>query len=196
MNYLVPSSGNGTSLNPYAEFAQNIADSVIVGRMLRFVKGEYIAGRQPSQEQIESGTEVVVGVDTLEHGWIKWDSENRLVDQVMGTIAEGFKAPQRHELDDNDKDQWEPSANGIRTDPWHRTVRVVMYDKARGESDGLFTFVTSSSGGRRAFKDLYNQVARHPTENPIVKLEVDYYKHKEHGRMAVPKFTIVGWEAK
>jgi hypothetical protein len=70
------------------------------------------------------------------------------------------------------------------------------------ESGDLFTFSTSARGGIGAIATLARDYARgrapHPGAFPVVELQVDAYQHSNsaYGRIKVPVFKCVGWEAK
>jgi hypothetical protein len=181
------------------DFINDICDTPFQGRLLRFKDGDYLYRSGDAEPEVGKDTELVVSVDSLEHGWIKW-IDKRPVERKMGLVVEGFRAPTRPELGDMDKDMWPRDERTDKPiDPWQRTVHVVMYDRTRDadSEDGLFTFVTSSHGGRRAIQDLAKQAKKHMDQNPVVRLEEDVYTHSKLGyRIKVPVFKIVSWEQK
>jgi hypothetical protein len=184
--------GNG-KVNHLAEFAKDIAPSLFDGRLLKFHKGAYLAGKE--EEDIAIGTQLVMAIDSLQHGWVKWDDiTNKPKVQRMGLVIEGYRAPPREDLDDVDPKQWPVRGNDVPTDPWQRTVYVVMRDpKANGDDEGVYTLVLSSWGGRRAIQDVCKQAVRHPNENPVISLEADKYTHTKYGLVKTPVLKIVGW---
>ena len=92
----------------------------------------------------------------------------------------------------------------FRSDPWQRTNYLVFRDIGLDthDEDRMYTFTTSSKGGISAIGKLCNQYGKgmrqHPSEYPIVELQVDSYAHpiKEYGRIKVPMLELVGWESK
>jgi hypothetical protein len=184
------------------DFINDIYDSPFVGTLLRFKDGDFLYrvsdGEREAEREIEEGTELVVSVDSLEHGWVKW-IDQRPVERKMGLVVEHFRAPARPELGDMDKDMWPRDKDDKPIDPWQRTVHVVMYDRTRdADSDGaLFTFTTSSYGGRQAIQGLAKQAKKHMDQNPVVRLESNAYTHSRLGyRIKRPVFKIVNWEQK
>jgi undecaprenyl pyrophosphate synthase len=141
---------------------------------------------------------MVVAIDSLEHGWVKWDDQ-KPIEQRMGLLIEGFETPPRSELGDTVKENWPVDDNGQQNDPWVRTVHVVMRDRTKldDDDDGLFTFVTSSYGGRQTISELCKQAAKHPDQNPIIRLEKSSYTQKKTARRVLtPVLKVIGWMQK
>jgi hypothetical protein len=71
---------------------------------------------------------------------------------------------------------------------------------ANPETRELFTFPTSSMGGRKALDKLCRaygrEQARHRDEWPVIELQVDSYASKSFGRIKFPVFKIVDWVSK
>lgn len=194
----------GTALvNPGGNYFQNYGDAVsqksIVGKLLKFSKGDYLAGE--NDDEIAEGTKFVANMDELMVGWIRW-ADNKPTDQIMGRIAEGYQAPKRHELGDNDKSQWETDEQGRERDPWQFSNYLILKTPDGKDEDSLFTFTTSSRGGLNAIGELckaYGKIMRQkPDEFPVIELGVDSYNHpkKEYGRIKVPTFKVAGWAPK
>lgn len=185
-----------TGPNAWTEYGEAMGSRAITGDLLKFSKGDYLAG-QDSRE-IAAGTRLTVNMDTLEIGWIKWE-DSRPVQYRMGRFVEGFKPAKRNELGDEDRALWEADEEGSPRDPWQFSNNLVMADPEDGE---LFTFATSSKGGLNAIGELckaYGQAMRQrPNEWPIVELGVGSYQHriKTLGRIKYPTLAIVGWAPK
>ncbi len=152
--------------DPFLAYAK-AGGGAIVGELLKFAKGDYLAG-QDSRE-IPIGTRLIANMDTLETGWVRW-MDGRPSEHRMGLVAEHFTPAWRKDLD---------------------------------PSDGkIYTFSTSSVGGRNALRDLCTDYAhgrrQHPNEHPVIELGVDSYQHsnKQLGRIKTPTFVIVGWYPK
>jgi hypothetical protein len=154
-------------------------------RILKFVKGKYFVG----EDEVPIGRQYVAHVLELRRGWVKF-KDGKVVDQRIGSVADGFNPPTRDELGDLDKTQWEIDG-GIARDPWRLQYFLVLEDVETGE---LLTFVTGSHGGRTAIGRLSGQFARNVRNgSPIVKLAASSYRHKLYGRVDVPEFTVTGW---
>src|ERR1039457_6256029 len=69
--------------------------SNIVGKLLKFSKGDYTAGQD--NDEVDEGTEVVVNMDSLLVGWQRWE-DNKPAEQQMGAVTEGFQPPRRADL--------------------------------------------------------------------------------------------------
>ena len=85
------------------------------GRLLKFVKGEWLAG----DDVLKDGTEFVAHIDQLIRGWVKFE-DGKVVDRNhLGKVADGFKPPSREELGDTDPKKWaEKDADNRPRDPW------------------------------------------------------------------------------
>jgi hypothetical protein len=209
MNQLAQHSGNGggggVPTNPqknyFEQYGEQVSQRNIVGRLLKFSKGDYLVGENNAEMKI--GTELVANMDELMVGWIRWE-DNKPAEQIMGRLVEGYQPLKREELGHEDKSLWEvDEVSNEPRDPWQFSNYMIM--KTPGEDDpddALFTFATSSRGGLGGIGELcksYGKVMRQrPDEFPIVKLGVGSYPHKNKafGRIKYPIFDIVGWTAK
>jgi hypothetical protein len=168
--------------------------SVIIGDLLKFSKGDYLAGR--NSEKIADGTELVAVLPGMVNGWQRWE-DNRPVEQRMGLLVDGFVPPERSTLGYDDQSKWEIDGSGKPRNPWAPTVYLPMVT-VNGEI--VFTFTTSSDGGQRyaigpLSKEYGSHIRQHPDELPIVKLHQDSYLHSDRsiGRVKYPEFPIARW---
>jgi hypothetical protein len=188
--------------NYFEQFGDAVSQRVFTGRLLKFSKGDYLAGQDA--EEIPEGTRVVAVMDTLETGWVKW-WDNKPEKTIMGLVVDGYSPPRRSELGDTDEALWEVDAqSGKYRDPWALASQVVMQplDWDGNDQDALFTFVTQSRGGLNAVGNLAKaygtKIRTDPDVYPVVELGVDAYDHQNRnfGRIKIPVFTIVNWVAK
>ena len=137
---------------------------------------------------LDNGTRLVVLMDTLKVGYIKWRG-GQVVDHRLGLVREGFVPPRRHELDDLDKSTWEV-VKGEPKDPWSPTNEVAMIDPG---TDKIFTFTTTSTGGFGAIAELAAGYSDELPYYPLVELTGSSYAHKNkaYGRIAYPVFAFV-----
>jgi hypothetical protein len=181
--------------DPFAAYANAVAPRNIIGTLLKFSKGDYLAGEEGALVPI--GTVLTANVAELLVGWVRW-ADSKPTDHIMLRVADGKAVPKRVELGDTDQDKWEVDSRGERRDPWQFT----NYLPLMSENGELFTFTTSSRGGIGAIGDLcrrYSQHSkRHPDVLPMIALDVDSYQHKvkEYGRIKFPRFTPMGWGPK
>jgi hypothetical protein len=166
------------------------------GRLLKFVKGDFIALDGDEEEDIELGTKLTVAVDTAMVGWERW-IDQRIVDQRMGLVIEGYQRLERHELGDPNETVVDKKTGQAR-DPWQPVTRIILYGK-KGDEDSVFTFVTRSYGGITAVAKMvgkaHKEMRMRPASYPIVELGADDYKNKKHNTTVdVPTFKIVGWD--
>lgn len=186
--------------NVFEAYGEQFNSKMIVGRLLKFNKGDWLAGED--DEEIEEGTRFVANMNQLMIGWIKW-VENKPAQQLMGSLASGFQPAKRSELGDNDEDEWETDQNGKPRDPWQYSNYLLLKPPGeQAEEDDLLTFATSSKGGISMMGELcqaYGKEMRtRPDEWPIVEIGVRSYMHsnREFGRIKVPTMKVVGWEEK
>src|SRR5262249_11272580 len=130
-----------SSANPFEVYGESANNQRIVGKLLKFSKGDYLAGQDG--EEVSIGTKFVAAMDTLTVGWIKWQHA-RPVEHRMGAIAEGYTPPPRSELGDTDEDKWDLDDRGEPRDPWQFSNYLILLDP---KTKDAFTFTTSSRGG-------------------------------------------------
>ncbi len=181
--------------DPFAQYADAVAPRYIVGDLLRFSKGDYLAGQ--SSQVVEPGSVFTANLDELMAGWIKW-VDGKPAEHLMVRVANGVAPPRRAELGDLDQSQWEKDASGQERDPW----QFCNYLPLMNEKGELFTFTTSSRGGINAIAMLARRYAnhrkRHPDVFPLIALGVDSYQHsnREFGRIKFPVFAPTGYAPK
>jgi hypothetical protein len=163
------------SLTEPTEVAGHV--NYLVGELLRFNQyGEFRTWRE--NRKLVCGTELIALMPSLIAGWLRWQNHKR-VDQRMGRIADGYKPPLRHTLPD-------PSA-------WTYTEHLVLIEPSEGR---VFTFTTSSDGGRRTIGDLCRAYGAHchidPHSLPVIELGARSYW--AHGKTIwAPTFQVVTW---
>jgi hypothetical protein len=182
--------------NPFADYADSVLQRTISGKLLKFAKGDWLAGQD--NDEIPRGTKFVANMGELYVGWQRWE-DNKPTDQVMGKAIEGYKPVLRNSLPDQDHEQWEVDAEGKEKDPWVKTNYLLL----KGVHDGeLYTFTSSSKGGLDAVaklcKDYVPLWIQRPNEWPVIEIGGDSYLHpiKDRGRIKVPTFKIIGFEPK
>jgi hypothetical protein len=184
--------------DPFLAYADSVGQTSIIGQLLKFTKGEWVAGKEG--EEIPLGTRLVVNMDSMLVGWIKW-TDNRPEQQVMGKVLDHYRVPRRPELGDLDEAAWELDSRGDPRDPWQEASYLLLKKPgARYSKDTAFTFSGSSLGAKQAGRDLCTMYGehriKHDDEFPIVKLDRDFYMHKEFGKTWKPMFVLAGWEKK
>jgi hypothetical protein len=192
---------NGTALanfgsDPFEAYANAVAPRTIIGTLLRFSKGDYLAGEEGNE--IPKGSTFTANLDELLAGWLLW-SGGKPVEHIMLRVAEGRMLPKREELGYDDATRWECDSLGTPRDPWQFTNYLPLLDE-RGE---ICTFATSSRGGLTAIGDLARRYAQHRRAghrdvHPMIALDVGSYQHqnREYGRIKYPLFTPMGWASK
>jgi hypothetical protein len=185
-----------TGANPFQAYADAVSPRTIVGKLLKFAKGDFVIGE--AGETVPADTRFIILMDEALCGWCKWENA-KPIEQRMGRISDHYVPPLRSALGDLDRAAWEESADGRARDPWAFTNYLPMKREPDGE---LFTFVATSRGSLNAVGDLCRQYARHAQKHadqyPIVKLFTGTYDHKvkAYGKIAFPIFTVVGWTQK
>jgi hypothetical protein len=179
---LVPTNTDGFAV------AENAGASMIVGKMLKFADGKFVADK--TETLPASTTLVAVNVATV---WVRWQDSKPIEQRVTHV---GQSHPIREELPDQDEAKWPPGLNDEPSDPWRDTRYLHLIDPNTGAD---YTFVTDSFGGRRAVGDLKQQITNvrtaHPTAVPLVQLASVMWKTR-FGQKPRPDFKIVGWRGK
>jgi hypothetical protein len=183
--------------NVFEAYGDAATGNRIVGRLLKFNKGDYLMGQHG--EVVADGTQMVPVMDSLMAGFVKWYA-NAPIEQVMGKIVDGYVPPPRSDLDDQDESLWERDDRGQPRDPWQRSNYLIMI--SRTSPADIYTFTASSKGGLDAIGELCKVYGRHirqqPNEYPAIRLESGSYLHpnKTFGRVKFPTFPIADWVAK
>lgn len=180
--------------NPFLAYSTAVNRRVIIGDLLRFNKGEWVAGS--NEEEIENGTQFVALMDELMVGWTKWEG-GKPVEHQLGKLVEGYRPFKRSELGDADEGLWETDMTGKRRDPWQLVNHLILKEV---DSDRLYTFAPSSRGGLNAIGQLceaYGKAIRaKPDSFPIIEVGVSAYKHDSYGKVKIPVLKVVGWTPK
>lgn len=181
----------------FTQYAEAASQNKIVGDLLKFSKGEYLAGQDG--DEVDEGTELVANMDEFLVGWVRWEG-GKPTDMQMGKVVEGFRPPTRRELGDTEESEWETDEQtGQPRDPWQLTNYLILKEPG---GDKLYTFATSSKGGLGAVAKLAGEFGKRmrqrPNNFPIIALNVDSYRHpnKAYGKIFTPKFDVVGWTGK
>jgi hypothetical protein len=173
--------------NPWLEAAAECGSGT--GPLLKFNKGEWKVG----DDIIADGVEYIAHLDQVIRGWVKF-GDGKVVERVIGKIADGFRPPKREELSDTDPERWRERDNDNRPrDPWVQQWFLPLVSVQTGE---LVTFATSSKGGINAVGDLCGIYGRQFRDGllPIIALKTRSYRHPDFGKILTPDFAILGWD--
>jgi hypothetical protein len=173
--------------NPWLEAASEANNDL--GRLLKFVKGEWMIG----DDLVPDNLEYVAHVEQIVRGWVRFQ-DGKVVDRDIGKIADGYKPPRREELPDSDPQSWtETDAKGEPRDPWVAQWFLPLIALQTGD---FATFVTSSKGGVAAIANLCRIYGHKHLDGllPIVALRTRSYKHPRYGRIETPDLRVVGWD--
>jgi hypothetical protein len=175
--------------DPFLAFAASESGQDILGKLIRFSKGDYLCDKSV----VPTGTDMVAAVDALVVGWVRWSGKQQ-VERRLGRVSDGFREPSREELGHLDESQWEMDNDGRPNDPWQKTRLLPLKRVSDGE---LFTLTLNGRGrGGEAVGRLagaYGRSRNRTDSYPIIKLGVDAYEHKQYGRIKFPVLPIVGW---
>jgi hypothetical protein len=197
-----PNAVTSTEDNPFEAYGNAATNNHIVGQLLKFSKGDYLAGQDSTV--IAVGTKMAAIMDQLWIGWVKWRGGSP-ANHVGGLVSAGYIPSKRDELDDNDQTTWETDDDGRPRDPWQFSNYLVLVEQ---KEKTLYTFATQTKGGLGAIGELckmYGKAMRErPDEYPIIELGVGSYQHpnKTFGRIKYPVFiktnppAAFGWTAK
>jgi hypothetical protein len=180
--------------NPFEAYGDAASGRRIVGKLLKFSKGDYLAGQDG--EDVALGKRFVAVMSQLATGWIKWEN-NAPAEHVMGLVVDGYVPPKRDTLGDTDEDAWDTDDRGEPRDPWQLSNYLILINP--DDVGDQYTLATSSRGGIGAIGELCKAYGRHmreaPDEYPVIALGVGSYQHrdKQFGRIKFPILEVVGW---
>jgi hypothetical protein len=176
-----------TTMNDgFSNYPADTGSGYLQGTTLRFLDWKWFAGR--GNKEFDTARHLVVtGVTAV---WVRWQG-NRPTDHRDRTSAGIY--PAREDLPDSDADRWECGVDGHPKDPWQDQRYVYLFDR---DDASIFTFVTSSAGGRRAVATLRDQTLRMRSFRgpvyPVVKLGAEEMPTR-FGRKSKPLFEIIDW---
>jgi hypothetical protein len=182
---------NTLPANVEAELDNLLATTRTREPILKFVKGKY----KVQDDEVALGTEYLAHASQLAFSWIKFVG-NEVVDRRQGRAADRFVPPEREELGDLDKSEWERDDRGNPKDPWTLQNLMPFENPETGE---VVIFTTSSIGGKIATERLAQEYAKRAKRTgsralPIIHLECAEMQTKSYGDVKRPHFEIVGWE--
>jgi hypothetical protein len=145
--------------------AADYADNVLRGELLKCTDGHWSIGRNSTP--LKPGTRLVA-LGTVA-AWVKWARGKPTEYRVR---KPGERLPERKDLGDLDETQWETSPDGKPRDCWQESRFVHLVDPATAE---MFTFSTSSWGGRSAVNALGAQITRMRVARPGAAPVVEFH---------------------
>ena len=179
--------------DPFEAYADAIDPQNLVGLLLSFTKGIYVAGRDKTK--IPEGSEFTAAVDQLLSGYVRWEDGKPAADPALVSVASGNPIPRRDKLGYDDERRWERDRKGNPRDPWQRTDYLPLLDAAGKQ---LYTLSITSEGGRRALAKLSREYAKHrrsdPDAYPVIALKAGSYQSPDYGLIDVPIFELIDWE--
>jgi hypothetical protein len=171
----------------WGDAAAENAERVLKGTLLKFSDWTWSKGKEGTK--VPEGTRLVA-LGTVA-AWVKWKDGKPAEYKIREA---GARLPDREELGDTDEGDWEAGPDGGPKDPWQNTRFVHLVDPLSAE---LYTFTTSSWGGRGAVSDLGDQIQRvryaNPGAVPVVELSAAPMQTK-FGRKSKPLFKVVEWK--
>jgi hypothetical protein len=183
-----------SQLNAFEQFGDSVNTNRIVGELLKFVKGDWVVGKD--QDELDEGTRLIADVANLKLGWQRWEA-NKPTDAVFGRLMDGYVPPKRGELGDLDQSVWEiDTTSGKPRDPWQFTAILLLKEE---DSDQIYTYSPSAQTAIKALGKLSTAFGQHfrqkPDELPVIVLGQDSFMHKDPrvGRVKIPTFKVVGW---
>jgi hypothetical protein len=169
------------------DVAEPVTGGLIKGKLVRFKDDSFlINGTDHMPEDITELT--CVGMTTL---WTRWAGEGKPPTHLV--TSSGMSHPRRDELPDQDEALWPKGKDGLKGDPWADSRHVTMI---HGASAQVFTFTTSTHGGRIAVSELKDAIALRrrvrPGACPVVTLGTATMKTRFGDRLR-PSFKVVAW---
>ncbi len=172
--------------------ANDLVSGDMVGEPLRFVKGVWKKKKDGGLILINKLSQFVVDVRSYKHGWMRW-YELRPTHRYIGRKIDGWPLVTRDRLP-------EVELMNTKEDPWQETHSIVMRDLGAEDKPNvngdLYTYSTSSWGGKKGIGRLIDAFTKHAKENPG-KLPVVYLGTKTtvgvKGDYESPTLSICGW---
>jgi hypothetical protein len=159
----------------------------IRGTLISFADKQWFTGSGKYKEEIPTATRLVVV--EARRGWKHW-RDHEVIEfrqEVDG------RYPRRDELGDNDETTWECGPDGSPADPWQDSREAVMLNP---DDYSVYTYCTSSGGGRRAVDQLAGSMQHasrfRPGKHPIVELQWRRMETR-FSMKSKPHLQIVGW---
>jgi hypothetical protein len=158
------------------------------GSSIKFDNGDYFIGREKTLVKV--GRQFVA-IDIRE-GWLflKKDCPAEYSMRAIG----GPKPPRPNSF--TDPSEWPDGLDGAPADPWKYAKFLYLLDPVSAE---VFTFTSSTTGGRIGISDLTAQIqlmrGTRPGAVPIVELQSRPMKTK-FGAKPRPFFQVIGWRVK
>lgn len=149
--------------------------------LMKFDKGDY---KKRGGVIVPLETRFVAHVTEMQHGYVRFNDEQELVERHVARMADGHKLPDRSELSN-------PELEGTEHDPYVFQYYLPMEEV---ETDDMVVFVTGSVGGEIALTNLAQKVAREKRGRPTIELALGYFTTKKYGKTLRPDLKIVGWE--
>jgi hypothetical protein len=179
---------NQMNVDAFREMAAAMRSRQGFGAIIKFTKD---IGWTANKDTDLNGAQLLALAADIMHGFVLW-LDGKPAEYHIGFIRSNFKPPRRDMLGHTDKSLWK-----YDNDPWQATVAVPLLDLNDG---ALFTFTTSSQGGKDCVANLLdafsNNLEMHPGDArklPLVALSRDSYKHASYGKVAIPLFDVVKW---
>ena len=167
-----------------AAFAADNDAVMMAGDSIFFKKGTWYRGENAFDTR---GLTFVANIAEAYTGWTRWEGK-RPTEHKYQRLVDYTREVPRAALGDLDRNAWEADDRGMPHDPWQISDRIVLRSAER--PDELFTFISSSKGGRNALAKLMKKVARSPQAKegryPIIELDADTYDHEKYGVVHYP----------
>ena len=186
----VPATTGG---NPYLDAASDIGSSGSPFLKFSGKTGKYTWGADDNE--IESGHQLAVNMESFEVGWICWKDDD-VVDEVMVNVSQGGRKPGKGTLTDHgpyDDDN----------DGWKEQAKVSFRSIEDGEQ---YDFKVSSASGVNVMRGMLTSfgklMAEHPDEVMVIEIDAETFEvtvinektgKKKKQTNYKPVFDIVGW---
>jgi hypothetical protein len=186
-NALTPTTNN-LPTDGWDAAANDSSASPAKGSSIKFDGGAYFIGREKS---LVDDSRQFVAIDIRE-GWL-FLKKDCPAEYSMRAI-DGPKPPRPSSF--SDSIEWPDGLDGKPNDPWRYAKFLYLLDPLSAE---VFTFTSSTTGGRIGISDLTAQIQlmrrTRPGAVPIVELQSRQMKTK-FGMKPRPFFQVVEWRVK
>jgi hypothetical protein len=177
-----------TTDDGWDDAAREDEKQLIRGQLIKFVDGDWM----PTNSTTLMNGRHLLATATVA-AWVRW-ADSRPAEYIVRRPHEDL--PRRNELGHLDKAHWAIDSRGAPKDPFQNTRFTQLLDAGTAE---VFTFSTSSEGGRIAVNELGSAIRRKRSISgrnliPVVELIHAPFK-THHGMKKRPLLKIIGWRS-
>jgi hypothetical protein len=149
--------------------------------------GAWTCGKEP----INLAAPLLCNIAGVAVGWIRM-LDKKIADRVLGFLSNGYLPPTREQLPDQDQNRWPLNQQGIKEDPWKKTIYLPMRTE-RGEPVVFAPLASTQVNAVQQFIRTCRRTGREGMD-PLVVLGSESFPNNHGGRTWKPTFMFVDWQ--